>query len=51
MAIANGKSVEDLIASYEEYLRGESEADNLLEVFEGWTEVPFGEVPFSIDEM
>ena len=51
VAIANGKSVEDLIASYEEYLRGESEADNLLEVFEGWTEVPFGEDPFSIDEM
>ena len=47
VAIANGKSVEDLIASYEEYARGESEAENPLEVFESWTEVPFGEDPFS----
>ena len=47
VAIANGKSVEDLIASYEEYANGESEAENPLEVFESWTEVPFGEDPFS----
>lgn len=50
VAIANGKSVEDLIASYEEYTKGESEADNPLEVFESWTEVPFGEDPFSYRE-
>ena len=50
VAIANGKSVEDLIASYEEYANGESEAENPLEVFESWTEVPFGEDPFSYME-
>lgn len=50
VAIANGKSVEDLLASYEEYTKGESESGNPLEVFESWTEVPFGEDPFSYKE-
>lgn len=50
VAIANGKSVEDLIASYEEYAKGESDAENPLEVFESWTEVPYGEDPFSFED-
>lgn len=45
VAIANGKSVEDLMKSYEEYLQNES--GNILEMFENWTEISFGEDPFS----
>ena len=54
VAITNGKSVEDLIKSWEEYEKMEPDPDNPvnpLDVFERWTEFPYGEDPFSVDEM
>ena len=52
VAIANGKSVEDLIQSWKEYENMTPDPDhplNPLDIFESWTEVPYGEDPFSAD--
>lgn len=53
VAIANGKNVKDLIESWKEYQKANVDPNNPvnpLEYFERWTEVPYGEDPFSYED-
>lgn len=36
-ALESGADIEDLILAYQEFERGESEAEDILQVWEGWT--------------
>ena len=36
-ALESGADIEDLILAYQEFERGESEAEDILQVWDGWT--------------